>query len=123
MEKFATANYSRTTIAEICTTAANAIGAGGSLFKSVQSQYPTMDESLLKDVVATIGGKRDEFTRSQQNIMELSKEHSNLLRQFPGSIIFALTGNTKNLAYTVISSDETKTAVMTGIDNRTLIPR
>ncbi len=91
---------------------------GGGMLKFVTEQNPNLDTTIHKEVMATISGKRDEFTRSQQVILDIEREHSNLLKQAPSKWV---VGGREALVSVVISSSGTKSKVETGIDDDVLI--
>lgn len=116
-EKFAVAKLDRETIIQMIDATVEG-RTGGSFFKSVQESQPNLDSALFKEVMATIGGKRDEFTRSQQVLAQLQKEHSDLRTKTVTSII---VGGRKPLEYTVVSSSRAKGIMESGEDNDNLI--
>lgn len=112
-EKISVAKFERSTIVELVD---NVVAGrdGGQLFKMVHEQYPDLTPQLFQEVMATIGGKRDEFTRKQQVLAQLQKEHKDMLTQLPSSFI---VGNRPALAFSVISSSDAKAVMATGIDD------
>lgn len=117
-EKFGVATMERETVTKII-DAAVAGRDGGSLFKTVSEQYPSIDQELFKEVMATIGGKRDEFTRSQQTLAQIKADHDNLRQHTPSSWV---VGSRQPLEFTIVSSSSAKETMKTGVDNDTLIP-
>jgi Na+-transporting NADH:ubiquinone oxidoreductase subunit NqrC len=86
----------------------------GTLMKWIKEQNPTFDASLYKDVQAAIEIQRSNFTMQQARMLDIIRQHDNLLSMWPSS---AFIKNTEHIKYTVISSTRSKTAVETGLDN------
>lgn len=117
VEKFGVAKYERQSIVSLIDNAVQG-RSGGAMFKSVQEQYPQVSETMFKEVMATIGGKRDEFTRSQQLIMDIKREHDNLRMQVPSSLV---VGGRSELVYVIVSSTDAKETMKTGVDDKPII--
>lgn len=116
-EKFSTAKLERETVSKMIDAVAQG-RQGGAIFKSVQETNPTFDQSLFREVMATIEGKRNEFTRSQQTLAQLQKEHNDLLTHLFSSLI---VGGRAPLTFLVVSSSATKETMTTGIDDKSPI--
>jgi hypothetical protein len=118
-EKFKVAKFERKTVIAMIDAVTEG-RTGGNLFKMVQEQSPAgeVSQDLFKEVLATIGGKRDEFTRSQQNIMQIVAEHAKLREKIPSSIV---VGSRSPLEWTVVSSTATKETMESGVDDRDLL--
>lgn len=116
-EKFAVAKLERETVKQMIDAVTEG-RTGGSFFKSVQEQSPEVNPQMFQEVLATIGGKRDELTRSQQNIMQIQLEHSKLREQAPSKFV---VGGRSPLQTVIISSSKTKDVVSTGIDDESAI--
>lgn len=116
-EKFKLTNLERSTAVKLIDGLV-AGRSGGNMFKMVQEQYPQLDQSMFKEVSATISGKRDEFTRSQQNLMQIKKEHTDLRTQTITSFII---GSRPALEFTVVSSSDAKEVMATGTDDHSAL--
>lgn len=116
-EKLGVAKIERKTMIAII-DAAVAGRDGGSLFKTVSEQYPATTHAMFQEVMATVGGKRDEFTRSQLDIASIKQAHDNKRMHWPSSLI---VGDRKELEYVIVSSDSAKETMKTGSDNNILI--
>jgi len=117
-EKLGIAKYERATVVALIDNAVKGRD-GGTLFKSVNEQYPQVSPAAFMEVMATISGKRDEFTRSQQTLMQLQKEFNDMRTQFPYSLI---VGGKPELKFDIVSSDATKNIMKTGVDNSIITP-
>lgn len=116
-EKLNIATMERDTVKTIV-DAAVAGRNGGSVFRVVSEQYPELNEKLFQEVMATVSGKRDEFTRSQQIIAQIKVEHDNMRQRIPSKWI---VGDREPLSYVIVSSDNTKTKMSNGVDDDLLI--
>jgi len=89
---------------------------GGSLFKSIQEAAPTtnIDTSIIKEIMATVEGKRHELTEIQNTLLQLQKE-DNDLRSDPINGLF-LSGR-EELEVKLITSSRTRNAQETGVDD------
>lgn len=117
-EKYKVAKFERKTVIEMIDAVTQG-RVGGSLFKSFQeSSAGQVSPQLFQDVIATIGGKRDEFTRSQQNIMQIVAEHEKLREKIPSNWV---VGSRNALTFTVVSSSSAKETMKTGTDDRDLL--
>jgi hypothetical protein len=87
---------------------------GGSLMKWIQESNPNFDVSLYKDLMASVEAERAGFFREQQKLIDLNREHDNLLEQ-PVSGFF-LKGKAK-IEIVIVTSDRTAQAFATGKDN------
>jgi hypothetical protein len=87
---------------------------GGSLAKFVQENYPTMDTSIYKEMMATIEGKRDEFTSRQRKMVDIKREHDYLISRFPTNLMLFWV---QPLELKLVTSSKTEKAYQTGKDD------
>ena len=88
--------------------------SGGGLMKFVTESNPNFDVSLYKDVMTSIEAQRDMFTREQNKLIDLKREHDNLRLTFPSSVV---CGNRPEVTIQIVTSSKTKEAFASGEDN------
>lgn len=86
----------------------------GTLMKWIQESNPNFDASLYKEVMQSIEVERQNFTREQEVMIDLVREHTNLLNVFPSSIFLS---SRKAIEYTIISSTKSKEVMQSGKDD------
>lgn len=92
-------------------------GSGdGTLMKWIQEQNPQFDISLYKDLSLAIESNRLEFSRVQQKLIDIKREHDNLRMLFPSSLFLSIKG-TKELELKLVTSSRTEKAFETGKDD------
>ncbi len=91
---------------------------GGSLMKWVQESVPNVDTSTFKNLQNIITSSRDAWTMRQKELLDLSREHTKLLRIFPSNIILSMLGR-KEINIVIITSSRTQAAFETGKDDDT----
>lgn len=87
----------------------------GSLLKFVKEHNPEFDVSLYKDLMNSIEIERIKFAKEQTRMLDIIREHTNLLTTRPSKCWIA---NKKIIEYTVISSTYSKEVIQSGIDNQ-----
>lgn len=87
---------------------------GGGLMKFVTEANPNFDVSLYKDLVVTIEAQRNIFTREQNKLIDLKREHDNIRLTFPSSIV---CGGKPEIEIQVVTSAKTKEVFSTGEEN------
>lgn len=85
----------------------------GTLMKWIQESNPAFDASLYKKVMQSIEIQRTAFLTEQERMLDIIREHSNLVTTFPGS--FFIDDQTL-ISYKVISTARAKQAMQTGLD-------
>ena len=80
----------------------------------ISESNPNFDVSLYKDVMVAIEAQRNIFTREQQKLIDLKREHDNLRLTFPSSIV---CGNRQEVHIMIVTSAKTKDAYITGEEN------
>lgn len=57
----------------------------GQLMQWIQEHNPTFDSSLYKDVMNSIEAQRESFQVTQEQLIDLSRQHNVLLKRFPSN--------------------------------------
>lgn len=86
----------------------------GTLMKWITESNPNFDVSLYKDLMQSIEVERINFTNEQNKMLEIIRNHSNLLNEFPTTYFLS---SRSPIEYTVISSTKSKETMKTGIDD------
>lgn len=92
-------------------------GEGGArmmLAKLVKEDNPDFDTSLYKELSRSIEAERVSFHQAQRKLVDVHREHKNLIQTFPGSVM--LPGK-EPVDITIITSTRSKKAVETGVDD------
>jgi len=89
---------------------------GGSLMKWIQESVPNIDTSTMNNLQNIITGSRDAWTMRQKELIDLSREHTKLLRVFPSNVILSMLGR-KEINITIVTSSRTDAAFETGKDD------
>jgi hypothetical protein len=93
---------------------------GGSLANWIHESVPNVDTSTFNNLQNIISAKRDGFTMRQKELLDMSREHTTLLREFPSNIILSILGR-KEIPVTIVTSSRTESAFSTGQDNDTQV--
>ena len=80
---------------------------GGALMKFITEANPTFDIRLFEKVSNSIEGQRTSFMRDQQKLIDLKREHDNLLVTMPGSLF---VGSRPPVEIKVVTSSKTEKA-------------
>lgn len=91
----------------------------GSLLKFIKESNPTFDPSLYVRLDNTIEANRSEFTENQKELLDLKREHDNILDTWPGR--WFLSGRQK-IDVTIITSTRTDKSFTTGKDDDVSLP-
>lgn len=86
----------------------------GALLKFVTESNPNFDISLYSSLMQSIEAERNNFTVAQSAMIDIIREHDNLLQKFPSSIFI---GSRPRIEYTVISSTKSKEVMQSGKDD------
>ena len=86
----------------------------GTLMKWIQEANPEFDTSLYKDLMQTVEVQRIAFSKTQDKMLDLIREHSVLIETYPAKWFVT---NTTPIEYTIISSSKSKMTMETGIDD------
>ncbi|RLI46822.1 hypothetical protein DRO61_08740, partial [Candidatus Bathyarchaeota archaeon] len=88
-------------------------GTSNPMFKFVKEHNPQLDAAVYRDLSNTIVAKRESFTRNQQKLIDIKREHDNLRLKFPARIFV----DVDELDITVVTSTKTKEIFATGEEN------
>lgn len=84
---------------------------GGQLMQWIQEHNPQFDTSLYKQVMISIEAQRESFHTTQRQLIDLSREHNNLITTFPGSFFLS---NVQPIKIPVIVNDAAEKAFDSG---------
>lgn len=87
---------------------------GGNFMKWITESNPNFDVSLYKDLQTSIESLRLSFFTEQKKLLDLDREHKNILRTFPSEIF---VGGRDTVDIKIITSTETKEVYKTGEEN------
>lgn len=102
---------------EVAKANATNFGKGGEMWKWVQANYPQLDATIYKDVMASIESERKGLENAQKKIVDICREHNNLIAKVPSAWFIS---DKTPLEWDVISSKDTKEIMITREDERTL---
>lgn len=88
---------------------------GGQMMQWIQEHNPSFDTSLYKDVMESIEAQRETFKTSQTQLIDLSRQHNELLALFPASFFLS---DIKPIEITVVVNNETNKAFSSGIETK-----
>ena len=86
------------------------------LAKLVTEANPTIDTRLQEKLMNSIEAQRTTFTRTQKELIDINREHTQLIRRFPGSLFFSLIGR-REIPISLITSQKTEDTMKSGQDN------
>lgn len=86
----------------------------GSLMKLIVESNPNFDVSLYKDLMNSIEIERTGFYNEQRTLIDLNREHENLLAMAPSSWFLS---SAPHVAIHLVTSDKTQSILSTGRDN------
>ncbi len=89
-------------------------GQDGSLMKWIQEHNPDFDTSLYLSLSQSIETLRAEFSKYQERMLDIIREHKSLLQTLPAKWFL---GNRPPIEYEVISSTRTKQVMEDAIDD------
>jgi hypothetical protein len=89
---------------------------GGSLATAVHEAVPNVDTKTFENLQNIIAGSRDSWTFRQKELLDVKREHDNMLSTFPSSLVLGLLGR-EPIDVTIVTSGRTKEAFRTGEDN------
>jgi hypothetical protein len=91
-------------------------GQKGALALWIKESCPNVDTSTFNQLMNIITGSRDRFTMRQKELLDLKREHDNMIDTFPSSLILSMLGRAK-IEVTIVTSSRTKEAFRTGEDD------
>ena len=77
---------------------------------------PTFDSSIYKQINNVITSSRDDFTKNQEILIDLSRQHQQFIQKFPNNVFCAILG-IKEIEIKVVTSSKTEEAFNTGKEN------
>lgn len=86
----------------------------GTLMKWIQESNPSFDISLYKDLMNSIEIERTNFTKQQNRMLDIIREHETLTNTIPAKWFIS---NKTPIEYTVISSTKAKKVMESGVDD------
>lgn len=86
---------------------------GGEMMKWIQEANPEFDASLYKDLMNSIEGERNGFFIEQKKLIDMQKQHKDMLVTFPKKLILK---NREIVEITVLKNAATQKAFETGTD-------
>lgn len=86
----------------------------GTLMKFIKESNPNFDSSLFKKLMTSIEAQRTVFTREQTKLIDLKREHDNLLQTIPSSFF---VGGRPAIDIKIVTSGKTTQSFATGEDN------
>jgi hypothetical protein len=78
---------------------------GGALMSFITESNPAFDSSIYQNVSTAIEIQRSVFTREQQKLIDVKREHDNIRLTFPSSVF---VGSRPELEIKVVTSGKTK---------------
>jgi hypothetical protein len=91
-------------------------GEGGEVMKWIQESVPNVSSDLFKNLQNIIVASRDSWTDNQRQLLDIKREHDNLLDTFPSSIF---VGGRTRLKAIIVTSERSDEAFKTGRDDST----
>jgi beta-lactam-binding protein with PASTA domain len=88
--------------------------AGASLAKWVKEAVPNVDQTTFRNLQNIIASKRDGFVMRQKELLDLKREHDNVIDTLPGSLF---VGGRGKINVVIVTSGRTEDAFQTGQDN------
>lgn len=108
-------------IKEIVVGYANARSQGrdgsGSFINALHEAIPNVDTSTFNNLQNIIVGARDSFTFRQKELLDLSREHTILLRRFPEGWVLTSFMGRKPIEIVIVTSSRTEKTFETGKDD------
>lgn len=89
-------------------------GEGGSVAKWIQESVPNVDTSTFNNLQNIITSARDRFTQRQKELLDIKREHDNILDTAPSKWFVS---NTTRIDVQIVTSSRTKKAFDTGVDD------
>jgi len=86
---------------------------GGEMMKWIQEANPEFDASLYKDLMNSIEGERNGFFVEQKKLLDMNKQHKDMLVTFPKKVILK---NREVIEIVILKNAITKEAFETGTD-------
>ena len=91
---------------------------GGSFATSVREAVPTIKPETLRNLQNIVESSRNSFAARQTELLDQNRAHNQLLRQFPGNILFGMLGR-QEVKVVVVTSEESEKAFESGREEST----
>lgn len=88
-------------------------GKNNPMFKFIHEQNPQLDSAIYTKLANTIEAQREAFTRDQQKLLDLKREHDNIRTRKPGCWFV----NAEEIDVQIVTSGQTKEVFATGEEN------
>lgn len=89
-------------------------GGSGTLATFVTEAVPNLDTTTFQNLQNVIAGSRDAFTMRQKELLDLKREHDNLIDTWPSSMI---VGGRGKIDVVIVTSSRVKENFSNGEDN------
>jgi len=86
----------------------------GAFINAVREMLPNIDSKTWLNLQNIVVSSRDRFTGNQTKLLDIKREHDNLLQTMPSSWF---VGGREQLKAVIVTSDKTEDAFNTGKDN------
>jgi hypothetical protein len=91
-------------------------GGKNAIMLWIKESIPNVDTSTFNQLMNIVTGSRDRFTMRQKELLDLKREHDNMIDTFPSSMILGFLGRAK-IDVVIVTSSRTKEAFRTGEDD------
>jgi hypothetical protein len=78
---------------------------GGALLSFIKEHNPNFSTKLYEKLMVTVESQRKEFLNNQKKLIDIKREHDNLIQQFPSSLV---CGSRPELEIIIITSEKTE---------------
>lgn len=95
---------------------ARSSGSDQQVMTWIKESIPNVDTTTFNNLQNIIVSSRDAWTMSQRKLIDLKREHDQLLQMFPSNIILGMLGK-KPFEIKIITSSKTEKAFETGKDD------
>jgi hypothetical protein len=89
---------------------------GGSLANWIHEAVPNVDTSTFNNLQNLISSSRDGWTMRQKELIDLNREHDNMIDVFPSSLVCSMFGREK-IEIIIVTSGRTERTFETGKDD------
>lgn len=86
---------------------------GGSFATAVREAVPTINPQTLVNLQNILESGRNSWTSRQTVLVDKQREHKNIIRKFPGNVLFSILGR-KEIEITIVTSADSEEAFRTG---------
>lgn len=89
----------------------------GKMMSWIQEAIPNVDTATFNNLQNIITSSRDAWTMRQKELIDLSREHTVMLRRFPAGWILSTFMGRKPIEIVIVTSSRTEEAFKTGKDD------